>query len=217
MPAVTDHATPFPPPGGTGGGIGDTRARPLPREAEREAEAAPPAAVLRAAPLPPIADDRFQPTRAILVGLRESRALAALAADLVDRLSETQGAEADTLRTRLREVVEIGSARDTGGPLASLYAAARRDPASALARVLTAGESGPAFRAALAEAGRELRALDERFVARDFALTGGPSPGLSPAADLSPESPSQPEDIGEDVPALAAPRVGQAPGLDLLV
>lgn len=156
------------------------------------------AAVLRALPLPPAvaaqprpADDRFQPTQAILMGLRESRAMAALAADLVDRLSETTGADADTLRTRLREVVEIGSARDTAGPLAGLYAAARRDAASPLARVLAADGADLGFRAALSAAGQELRALDERFAAREFTLVGmpplppaPPAPARTTALDL---------------------------------
>lgn len=146
---------------------------------------------MRPLPLPPAADDRFQPTRAIVVGMRESRALAALAADIVDRLTQTAGAEADSLRTRLREVVEIGSARDTSGPLAGLYAAARRDVAAPLARVLAGDDADPAgSRAALAEAAQELRALDERFAARDFALSG---------------------------PTVTAPRLGAAQGLDLVV
>ncbi len=183
-------------------------ARPLPRPAEvapavgTPGGGAPgggtPAAgtVLRALPLPPAADDRFQPTRAIVVGMRESRALASLAADIVDRLAQTAGAEADTLRTRLREVVEIGSARDTGGPLAGLYAAARRDAAAPLARVLAGDGADPAgSRAALAEVAQELRALDERFAARDFALSGPAIP----------------------VPQAPAPRPGAAPGLDLVV
>jgi hypothetical protein len=174
------------------------RVQPRPAEAVL-AEAVPAAAmpgdaaVLRALPLPPAvaaqprpADDRFQPTQAILVGLRESRAMASLAADLVDRLSETAGADADTLRTRLREVVEIGSARDTAGPLAGLYAAARRDAASPLARVLAADGAEPGFRAALAAAGQELRALDERFAAREFTLAGLPPLQAAPPAPARP-------------------------------
>jgi hypothetical protein len=165
------------------------RAKPLPRPAEVQL---PGGALMRGLPLPPasqpgVADDRFQPTRAIVVGMRESRALTTLAADIVDRLSEAAGAEADMLRTRLREVVEIGSARDTGGPLAGLYAAARRDPASPLARVLASDGADPASsKAALAEAAQELRALDERFAARDFALSGSPSVGPSLQKPLQP-------------------------------
>ncbi len=150
--------------------------------------------VLRAAPIPAAippaaqqADDRFRPTQAIVAGLRESRAMAATAAELVDRLSEARGPEFEALRMRLREVVEIGSARDTSGPLATLYAAARRDPDAPLARVLagdgTADRHG--FAAAAAEAGQELRDLDERFAARDFALTGLSLPKLEAAASSS--------------------------------
>jgi hypothetical protein len=164
----------------------EARMKPPPRPAEGPqpggamvAAATPGATVVRALPLPPAADDRFQPTRAIVVGMRESRALAALAADIVDRLTEAAGADADTLRIRLREVVEIGSARDTGGPLAGLYAAARRDAAAPLARVLAdAGADPVGLRAALAEAAQELRSLDERFAARDFALSGPAIPAL---------------------------------------
>lgn len=129
--------------------------------------------VLRPALLPPAAssvppaDDRFQVSRA-LVGMRESRAMASLAADLAAELAVARPGEVETLRTRLREVVEIGSARDTAGPLASLYAAARRDPATPLARLL---RDGSANAATTAEAVRDLRMLDERFAARDFALT----------------------------------------------
>ncbi len=153
--------------------------------------------VLRAAPLPSAiatnpgkasaakADDRFQPSRSVVSGLRESRAMAALAADLVERLADASGAEFETLRTRLREVVEIGSARDTGGPLAALYAAARRDPASPLARVLSADRADRArFAAIAAEAGQELRRLDERFAERDFALTGPSVPALATSATV---------------------------------
>jgi hypothetical protein len=175
--------------------------------------------VVRALPLPPTAqlppaqlqssqpsaDDRFQPTRAVVVGMRESRALAALAADIVDRLSEVVGADADMLRTRLREVVEIGSARDTGGPLASLYAAARRDPASPLARVLASDRADRAgFGVALAAAGQDLRALDERFAARDFALSGPPPMTPSTKPVMSPGM----------TPGMTS---GAAPGLDLVV
>ncbi|MCU0984744.1 MAG: hypothetical protein MUC89_07345 [Acetobacteraceae bacterium] len=182
--AIRPDPPPLPPPPRA---MIEVRAKLLARPAEAQQ---PGGAVAR--PLPPasepvIADDRFQPTRAIVVGMRESRALATLAADIVDRLSEAAGVEADRLRTRLREVVEIGSARDTGGPLAGLYAAARRDPASPLARVLANDRADPAgFKAALAAAAQELRALDERFAARDFALSGSPSMGPSLPKPLQP-------------------------------
>jgi hypothetical protein len=120
--------------------------------------------------------------------MRESRALAAVAADIAARLAEVAPAASETLRTRLREVIEIGSARDTGGPLAALYAAARRDPSLPLARLLAPGPLAPdlqdprRFAAVLAEVVEQLRGLDERFAARDFALTGTAPPAAATAA-----------------------------------
>lgn len=151
-------------------------------------------AVLRPAPLPPVApipkptpaaveaasppaaNDRFQASPA-LVGMRESRAMALLAADLAGELAVAGAGEVESLRTRLREVVEIGSARDTAGPLAALYAAARRDGSTPLARLL--GRDGGIDAGTAMEAVRDLRALDERFAVRDFALA--PAPALQPA------------------------------------
>lgn len=149
------------------------------------AEAAPIVSVARAAPLPPPpADDRLHATRIAVVGMRESRALAALAADIAAQLAEADPASMETLRTRLREVIEIGSARDTGGPLAALYAAARRDPSNPLARVLAADAPGRhGLSTALADAIEALRGLDERFAARDVALVGLP-PAKPAAAGL---------------------------------
>jgi hypothetical protein len=138
--------------------------------------------VLRAAPLPP-PDDRFQPSYAIRMGLRESRAMAVLAADLVSELGEARPGDIEPIRTRLREVIEIGSARDTGGPLAALYAAARRDAGAALARVLSRapGDDPQGFAASLVEVEQELRRLDERFAERDFALTSPIGALIQPA------------------------------------
>jgi hypothetical protein len=185
--------------------LGDARMA----SASRGGDDAPPdVAVSRPLPLPPPPNDRFHPTRAMIVGLRESRALTALAADIVDRMGEAKTGEAETLRTRLREVIEIGSARDTGGPLAGLYAAARRDPASPLARLLSGqGDQDAGARAMFAEAARELRSLDERFIARDFALSGPPM-----VASPSPMPQPQLARAGEATPAgRAAP-----PGIDIL-
>lgn len=162
-------------------------ARPVP---DSRATPAAGVSVARAAPLPPAprppaspaAHDRSHAARIALVGMRESRALAALAADLAARLAELPPAEAEPLRSRLREVVEIGSARDTEGPLAVLYAAARRDPSAPLARILAA-DAAPGsrdFREALPAAIEALRGLDERFAARDLALAGLPK--AKPAA-----------------------------------
>jgi hypothetical protein len=146
--------------------------------------------VLRPAALPP-ADDRLQVSRA-MAGMRESRAMAALAADLAAELAVAPSGTAETLRTRLREVVEIGSARDTSGPLAGLYAAARRDPATPLARLLA--RDGMVDGLVAAEAERDLRTLDERFAARDFALVpptatlpAVTSPGTLPGAAVTPK------------------------------
>lgn len=192
MPTGPDHAsfapalriggTPLRPHGGGGeaggaetveGAVSVVRAAPFPGAA----------ATKPGTPAAFQADDRFQPSRSVVTGLRESRAMAALAADLVERLAGATGVEFETLRTRLREVVEIGSARDTGGPLAALYAAARRDPASPLARVLSADSADKArFSATAAEAGQELRRLDERFAERDFAFTGPSVPALASGA-----------------------------------
>jgi len=116
-----------------------------------------------------------------LAGLRESRAFATLAATLVDQLAGADPATRERLRTRLREVVEIGSARDTSGPLAVLYAAARRDPAAPLAPLVTDRPlpEGSAFEAALAAAAEALRGLDERFAARAVALAAASQPAGS--------------------------------------
>lgn len=172
----------------------------LPRDAALPGEGQAKVTVLRPAPLPPVsvaqapaqapslpaADDRFQASPA-LVGMRESRAMASLAADLAGELAVAGPGEVETLRTRLREVVEIGSARDTGGPLAALYAAARRDAATPLARLLV--REGGIDAATATEAVRDLRALDERFAARDFALTPPPSiPGGSLPAAVKPKA-----------------------------
>ena len=161
-----------------------------------QAETLPPSpvsstvSIARAAPLPPPpvpADDRPHAARIAVVGMRESRAMAALAADIAAQLAEADPASAETLRTRLREVIEIGSARDTAGPLAALYAAARRDPSAPLARILAPGalDAGTPDRrglsAALADAIEALRGLDERFAARDFALAGPAPAKVAPA------------------------------------
>jgi len=146
-----------------------------------EALRASAASVVRAAPLPtfsPAAEvqphtDRPNTDRIAVVGMRESRAMAALAADIAAQIAEADANSIDPLLTRLREVIEIGSARDTGGPLAALYAEARRDPSAPLARVLAPGAADRrGFSAALAETIEALRGLDERFAARDFALAG---------------------------------------------
>lgn len=163
-------------------------ARPSPRPRDQAGVAAVSGvSVARAAPLPPLSaslpkpalppvDGRPQAARIAIVGMRESRAMAALAADLAARLAEVPPVEAESIRSRLREVVEIGSARDTAGPLAVLYAAARRDPSQPLARVLDSGLAPESrdFREALAGAIEALRGLDERFAARDAALAGPP-------------------------------------------
>jgi hypothetical protein len=151
-------------------------AKPSARPSQAEPAAASPVSVVRPAPLPPPAapaDERQHAARIAVVGMRESRAMAALAADIAAQLAEADPASAETLRTRLREVIEIGSARDTGGPLAALYAAARQDPSAPLARVLAFDPPGRhGLSAALADAIEALRGLDERFAARDFALVG---------------------------------------------
>jgi hypothetical protein len=165
-------------------------AKPSARPAQTEPAPVSAVSVARAAPLPPPpapADERLHAARIAVVGMRESRAMAALAADIAAQLAEADPASAETLRTRLREVIEIGSARDTAGPLAALYAAARRDPSAPLARILASGASdaGTPDRAglssALADAIEALRGLDERFAARDFALAGFAPAKVAPA------------------------------------
>jgi hypothetical protein len=167
--------------------LGRPPARPL---QSTEALQAAAASVVRAAPLPPAsppADARLHTDRIAVVGMRESRAMAALAADIAAQIAEADATSIDPLLTRLREVIEIGSARDTGGPLAALYAAARRDPSAPLARVLAPGAADRrGFSAALADTIEALRGLDERFAARDFALAGPPKakPATGPAGRL---------------------------------
>ncbi|WP_291296146.1 hypothetical protein [Elioraea sp.] len=141
--------------------------------------------------------------------MRESRAMASLAADLAGELAVAAPGEAETLRTRLREVVEIGSARDTGGPLAALYAAARRDAATPLARLLV--RDGAIDAATAAEAMRDLRTLDERFAARDFALTPQPPAPTKTPADQAPA------DQAPAAQASAPPQTANPKGLDITV